>query len=79
MKGRGEPGRGGLQMIESLPSEGRRAGRPSRHPVTVRYCEHPSINETMLREADRQGLSFAEVQRMVNRAGLRALNLMAQA
>lgn len=57
----------------------RRIGRPSRHPITVRYCEHPRIDAAIRLAAEDQGLSFSEMQRMVNRAGLRALNLMAEA
>src|SRR5205085_10553769 len=66
----------GLVQGHELPA---RRGRPSRHPRTVRYCEAPSVNDAMQEAADRLNMTFAEVQRMVNRAGLQALNIMADA
>ena len=56
-------------------SETVRRGRPSRHPVSVRYHEAEHINAIMLDAAHRMGMSFAEVQRLVNRAGLQVLQL----
>lgn len=61
---------GGVAIAE------RKTGRPSRHPVILRYHESEEINVQLREAADRLGLSFAEVQRIVNRAGLQALNLM---
>lgn len=62
-----------------MPLDGaeHRRGRPSRHPVTVRYCEARSVLERMQEAAEREELSFAEVQRRVNRAGLEALGMTA--
>lgn len=58
-----------------MPFDGsmRRVGRPSRHPETVRYCEAPTVLERMRSIAEREALSFSEVQRRINRAGLEAL------
>lgn len=53
-----------------------RRGRPSRHPVTIRYCENAEVHALMQDAAERQGLSFSEVQRLVNRAGLQALSVV---
>lgn len=57
------------------PRSERRAGRPSRHPVTVRYAEDTAVHAVMNDAAEKYGLTFSEVQRMVNRAGIEALKL----
>lgn len=56
-----------------------RVGRPSRYPATVKYSEDVAVHELMHETANRNGLSFSEVQRIVNRAGLQALRLMPEA
>lgn len=43
--------------------------------MSVRYHEDRTVHALMGATADRYGLSFAEVQRMVNRAGIQALQL----
>ena len=53
----------------------RKIGRPSRHPVSVKYNEDKAHHALMQVFAERQGISFAEAQRIINRAGITALNL----
>ena len=57
----------------------RKVGRPSCYPVRVAYNEDAAINAAMHQAAARQGFSFSELQRIINRAGLQALNLTADA
>lgn len=63
-------------MSDAVIIDERRAGRPSRYPVVVQYCEAAEIDTAMRLSAERMGLSVSEFQRIVNRAGLQALNLM---
>lgn len=58
-----------------VATQARKPGRPSHYPVVVRYHEREDYRDVMQGFADRQGLSFSEVQRLVNRAGLQALKL----
>jgi hypothetical protein len=53
----------------------RKHGRPSRHPALIRYYEAPAIAALLEQEADRQGMSLSQLQRLVTRAGIQALNL----
>ena len=53
----------------------RKVGRPSCYPVRVAYSEDAGVNALMQRHAERQGMSFAEMQRIINRAGLQALSI----
>ncbi len=48
-------------------------GRPSVHPERIAYHESPEIVGAMRALAADQGLRFCEVQRLVNRRGLEAL------
>lgn len=59
-----------------LPETAERRGRPSHYPITVRYSEDAAHHSLMQRFAERQGISFAEAQRLVNRAGIQALRLV---
>jgi hypothetical protein len=52
-------------------------GRPSRHPARVAYHESPEVVAALQAAAVDHSLSFAEAQRLVNRAGLKALRLEA--
>lgn len=54
----------------------RKIGRPSRHPVSVKYNEDHTHHALMQGFAERQGISFAEAQRIINRAGIQALRLV---
>lgn len=56
-----------------------RLGRPSRHPELIRYREDATVLAVMRDAADRQGLTLSEIQRIVNRAGIAALQLTAEA
>ena len=53
----------------------RPVGRPSWHPVRVRYHESPDVAAALDAVADDHSLSFAEAQRLVNRKVLAALPL----
>jgi hypothetical protein len=59
----------------SIAVPAHRPGRPSRHPVAIRYYEAPAISTLLEEEAERQGMSLSQFQRIVNRAGIQALNL----
>jgi hypothetical protein len=52
-------------------------GRPSRHPSRVAYHESPEVVDALRSAAADHALGFAEMQRLVNRAGLKALRLEA--
>ena len=56
--------------------EARKLGRPSRHPVRVQYSEDAAHHALIERFADRQGISYSEAQRIINRAGIQALRLV---
>lgn len=62
-------------QVETVTDE-RRIGRPSRHPVSVKYNEDEAHHALMRDFAERQGISFAEAQRIINRAGIQALRLI---
>lgn len=47
-----------------------RRGRPSVHPVVVRYHESPAVVDAIRASASEHGLTFAEAQRLVNRGKL---------
>lgn len=55
-----------------------RRGRPSCHPVPMKYFESEEIVAAMQEVAETQGLSVSAVQRIVNRAGLQALGLRSE-
>lgn len=59
-----------------LPETATRRGRPSHYPIVVRYNEDEAHHALLQRFAERQGTSFAEAQRIVNRAGIQALRLV---
>ena len=57
----------------------RKPGRPSQYPERVAYQEHPSIVRVMQEIGQRQGMTFSDIQRTINRAGLQALGVTAKA
>jgi len=60
------------QIVTGAP----RIGRPSHYPVKIKYHEDGAHHELMRGFAVREGLSFAEAQRIINRAGIQALRLI---
>lgn len=54
----------------------RRIGRPSHYPITVRYSEDEAHHALIQGFGEKQGISFAEAQRIINRAGIQALRLI---
>lgn len=61
-------------MVEEVAQAPRR-GRVSRYPNLVTYHESPEIHAQLQAASEKLGLSFAEVQRIVNRAGIQSLQL----
>jgi hypothetical protein len=66
---------GGEMQTECAPTR-RYGGRVSRYPVAIRYHEDQTHHALIERFADRQGISYAEAQRIVNRAGIQSLRLV---
>lgn len=56
--------------------EARKPGRPSHYPVLVRYSEDEAHHALIQGFAEKQAISFAEAQRIINRAGIQALRLI---
>lgn len=56
--------------------EARKPGRPSHYPSLIKYNEDAGVHAVMQMAAEREGLSFSELQRIVNRAGIQALRLV---
>jgi hypothetical protein len=65
--------------VEAAPREAAKIGRPSHYPVTVRYSEAAEIHAAIQNAATRENLSYSEMQRIINRAGLQALKLCSDA
>jgi len=63
-------------MRTQIVTEAPRIGRPSHYPVPVKYHEDEAHHALMQVFAERQGISFAEAQRIINRAGIQALRLI---
>ena len=65
-----------MHIEGTLEAPPRKPGRPSHYPALARYNEDAGVYALMQLVAEREGLSFAEFQRLVNRAGLQALRLV---
>lgn len=59
-----------------VATEPRKLGRPSHYPSLIKYNEDAGVHAVMQIAAEREGLSFSELQRIVNRAGIQALRLV---